>query len=390
MHALMAARTWIVTAISIFAACGEPFADEAAPTHDEIVAAMWRWQAKLNTFAVVYAYREEMVRGAYYRTNVDRTRVVLQHFQFGRGEMAFFSGAASIGRLPARGMPPIQYMDDGVYIKWRPLSRLAREVDVRNAARSGGGLVPVCEWLEGFGFFPAKDRLPEGEEFFLPEALSENSYTIFPERENVGGVLCWRVERDGIDRLWLDPETGFTVRLRHWRPPRGRSVVYRAHNFECWDYREIVPRVWLPWMSRREVLMPTDDAPNDLTTVMVSHAIVGEVRHHAEVHRPSYLPGTIVTAQKGDDVTIARVLPGGEEILDEVVGRLTAVGSPRPIAPQRSRPTRAFGATLAFGAALAGMAIGFVARSVERRRTMGPTKPSHDNSSLPKTPEVMS
>lgn len=298
--------------------------DETPPndslTLDTIIRSMQTWQSKLQALAIVYAFQEGFQRSAYYLDSPSLERVILQDYRFANGRTQFFSSTCSIGLTLCTDVGPITYLDDQVYVKWWSRARLAQEISVPLVLASGNYFQSDCEWLQAVAFWPDKERPPRVNDFFLPEALMSNPYIVLTEREEIDGVSCVVVQREDIDRVWLDPLLGYVPRRRQWRPRVGKALIRRAHDFELWDFRELLDDVWMPWMTRREML--TETTEGSLTTVSVAHTIVGSIRTDIKVNCPEYLPGTIVSTEEGTDVPRTRVLPGGEELLDEVASRI--------------------------------------------------------------------
>lgn len=81
---------------------------------------------------------------------------------------------------------------------------------------------------------------------FLSEFMEDNKskYSVKSKMENVDGAPCWVVEYPGMDKLWLDPKLGFSVRRRifHWGP--GEPRKFEIHNG---DFREVEAKLWLPF-----------------------------------------------------------------------------------------------------------------------------------------------
>ncbi|HEX7377809.1 MAG TPA: hypothetical protein VF278_11885 [Pirellulales bacterium] len=300
-------------------------AESRVPTISEITRAMAAWQRQLQRFAVVYAYREEFLRRGYSDDNLSLRRNLIRDFRYDLGRLHSFGATVSVGTAPTDRRPPITFLDESRYVKWWPRSRLAREVDVAAVLARGGDFIRDCEWLESLGFFPDKAHRPKHDGFFLPEAFQRAEYFVRPEWEEVDGARCRVVELRGIDRVWLDPDIGFMPRRREWRPPSGGSTIYRAHNFECSDFRRFGENLWLPWLTRREMLMHVDTERSVLAPVLIAHTIVGMLSESADVRPPTYLPGTVVTEDRDGTVLIARILPGGEDTLDEVIARIGIV-----------------------------------------------------------------
>jgi RNA polymerase sigma factor (sigma-70 family) len=108
----------------------------------------------------------------------------------------------------------------------------------------------------------------------LPEALDRGGYRILPGTEKAGGADCvvlegnpplpWAAEsipwtkRELVDRLWLDPEHGWTLRRREWRC--GGMLLEQFVNTAP---KEVMPGVWLPQECRWERGAPPW-APKDL------------------------------------------------------------------------------------------------------------------------------
>lgn len=95
--------------------------------------------------------------------------------------------------------------------------------------------------------------------FYLPYALDKTSgisegtgpfWSVRGKLETVDGAACHVLEsRDG-DRLWIDPEIGFAIRLRKLpfrlsKIPRAEWPLMEQTLFA--EFRELKPGVWLPF-----------------------------------------------------------------------------------------------------------------------------------------------
>jgi hypothetical protein len=166
---------------------------------------------------------------------------------------------------------------------------------------------------------PDDDSKPPEVEiaFLLHEALADPQCRVLPRQERVDGAWCHVVERPGVDKLWLDPAIGFALRRRHWL--HGQHAAPPI-DYELSDYREVAPKVWVPWRLRRVTYKPRPHKPGGPLSVD-SVAEVALLR--AEVNRVpegrfrvDLPPGTLVW--DGDAKSYEQV-PGGLPLLDAII-----------------------------------------------------------------------
>jgi len=113
-------------------------------------------------------------------------------------------------------------------------------------------------WLRGGGPAP----------FRLDAALGTGEYKIVESATAEGAAQYIVLERQGLDKLWLDREHGCAVVRREWRWGAGKPLRARIQNA---DFREGPAGVWLPRDIRTELFCTPETGPDTLClTVNVS------------------------------------------------------------------------------------------------------------------------
>ena len=79
--------------------------------------------------------------------------------------------------------------------------------------------------------------------FRLDVALGTGQYHIVETEIPEGAPQYVVLEREGMDKVWLDQERGYAVVRREWRWGVGKPLRARIQNA---DFREDLPGVWLP------------------------------------------------------------------------------------------------------------------------------------------------
>lgn len=306
------------------------------PRIEEIIEGIRHWQQSLAVISVRYAYVEELNGGAYFHRKPGRTRTRLIDYRIAGRRLLSREATILVNNIPVTHNSPFVYVDDEVVVKWWPNGRWSLETPFKENGLSVKDFSWGCEWFEALGYLPQTSDAPIVGDFYLPFALEKHNYSIEESPQVIGDRQCWVLERDQIDRIWLDPTRGFVPVRREWRPTRDEQSVYRAHNFILWDYREIASGMWLPWITRREVLTDDINDPSRLRKDLVCNTYVGDIDLNDHAVRPDYLPGTVVTVQKGGRVERERLLPGGQELLDEIAARHAIQGN-RSSLMQRSQ-----------------------------------------------------
>jgi hypothetical protein len=179
--------------------------------------------------------------------------------------------------------------------------------------------------MECLGWWPPDDttEFPSVEPVIIyRRALANKDFVIAPRQEQVDGAWCHVLERPGADKLWIDPAAGFGVRRREVRlGPAGNN---RAVRYESSDFREVEPRIWLPWRMRRLIYDPAGDPLGHTSRSIAVKDAVCTVEQ-VEVNRVSEQlfhfdppPGTFV---KNMDDQSTRQIPGGRDFLEQIVAQ---------------------------------------------------------------------
>lgn len=228
----------------------------------------------------------------------------------------------------AHGTPRLDWRDDPTqqrlivhadrFIIERPLDRFF----IEGQLRSGDPLPGTASQellLTALGWWPLADRPSPPLMNMLPKSLTtvarSSAYQARPTMERVGGRWCQVLECPGRDQIWLDIDRGCAVVARQITYTRPSQV----HRIEFADFREMVPKVWVPRTLHNLIYekapdgtlgQPIVDGTIHLLQVRLNEA-VDDARFQ---FKPS--PGSI--ADNGHKL-LRQVIPGGEEYLDEVV-----------------------------------------------------------------------
>jgi len=113
-------------------------------------------------------------------------------------------------------------------------------------------------WLRGDGPSP----------FRLDAALGTGEYKIVESATTEGAEQYIVLERQGLDKLWLDKRNGYAVARREWRWGTGKPLRVRIQSA---DFREGPAGIWLPRNIRTEFFCTPETGPDTLClTVNVS------------------------------------------------------------------------------------------------------------------------
>jgi hypothetical protein len=174
-------------------------------------------------------------------------------------------------------------------------------------------------FIECLGWWPAEDttRPPQvGGPFYLHKALDEPGYVVLPFQEERGGALCHVVELPGVDRLWIDPQTGFSLRGRLRFSGQPPVLVAR---YELSDFRQVGPGIWIPWRLRRttydSLVRQGEQGPrlNRDVVAAVERVQINDVPE--ELFRFTPPPGALVQDR---DAHKTWQIPGGLSFLEDV------------------------------------------------------------------------
>ena len=157
-----------------------------------------------------------------------------------------------------------------------------------------------------------EDFLPP-ENFSVFGNLKDGNYTVAAEGEIEDGVACVKLERPGIDRLWLSRDHNYAVVRRDWFWGGGEHLMMTCRNS---DFFQLSDSLWLPKSTER-----------------INYV---DSKRHAE-HEPDTVHFTVRTRlikrQTGDriDPDLLEVVPDkGMTILDNT--RVSEDGQPLTLA----------------------------------------------------------
>ncbi len=166
-------------------------------------------------------------------------------------------------------------------------------------------------------------------DYWLPNALEQHSYMLGREEE-VGGVPCRVLRREGMDTLWVAPDLGYLVCKREFHYGVGKSLRERVLNLEP---KEVSPGLWLPMRQVREAF--EEESPNELQerlTVRILGTHVGDLTD-ADVR--VVLPDTVKRIE--DHITGKIYEPGVDKAnrFDEAIERARSAAAPSGPAKHR-------------------------------------------------------
>jgi len=184
-------------------------------------------------------------------------------------------------------------------------------------------------FLEFSGWFPPEDDTPEEDlpKWLLHLALRDPACLVRPELEEVRGHRCVVVELPGQDTAWLDVDRGYALVRRETRECPLRFTYQNA------DFREVAPKLWLPWeLSRTVYYGPGAEKNRDILdgTLTIVRMEVNNVADEVFHFTPE--PGTRVYDVDRNEV---KQLPGGLEVMDQVAraGRRIVAEDPASVRP---------------------------------------------------------
>src|SRR5262249_60825206 len=110
------------------------------------------------------------------------------------------------------------------------------ETSKRNAQLHYTWKIRGAFFFDCLGWWPPDDdtKPPDkGHPFYLHVALAQKEYRVHPRQEQVAGAWCHVVEFPGVDKLWVDPAIGFSVRRRGGgaRNPPGRGARLQPSEY---------------------------------------------------------------------------------------------------------------------------------------------------------------
>jgi hypothetical protein len=199
-------------------------------------------------------------------------------------------------------------------------------------------------------------RFRDDAPLVLCDVARSPAYRLRPEQELVGDRWCHVLEVPGKDRLWLDGDRAWAMMARELLGEDGRTVIQRV---ELSEHQQVKPGIWVPKKIRNLVW---DDLGRKVTDAVL---LVQEV----QVNDP--LPDSLFDAQMKpgsveitDDGTIVQRVPGGTDLLDEIVDWQGAHSALR-----KAQGTFSAQLEIAVETAVGGICIVYIAVSHWRRRS---------------------
>jgi hypothetical protein len=312
-----------------------PAAEGSVPSLRTAADVLRRSRASVGCLKVTYAEVMDSLSTQDHHKNEYSSAVYINECGFTPDLLYYRLHNVSGGRGPLEARPPFVYLSRTEFLKWWPHSRCA------SRATPGEGFAVQFfdheHYLQAVGLWGSTLAPPGPDDPSLPNALGSERYTVASTDDIVEGAPCWKVVWPGRDEIWLDPALEFAPRKRLWQTPAtdqhgGTAFLYEAH-----DFHEVLPRVWFPWLVQTTRYDAREGDASKGTPFLLSQILVGELRVNdftsADLRTP-FPPGTLI----GDDILKKNVLlPGGEDLLDEVVAdvrqRFPGLG-PVPPAPR--------------------------------------------------------
>jgi|GEM_PF-176861 len=149
---------------------------------------------------------------------------------------------------------------DGVLFRWQKTEAIALVHGFEEAY--GGDMFQCLDYFRNIGLDAArhitesnggnykKIRRHAASKMYLdhpyvPSYLSEHrrNYAVLPQTESVDGHSCLVLEMQGMDKIWIDPECGYSIRRRVYHFAKDKPRQYEIWNK---DIEELSPGLWLP------------------------------------------------------------------------------------------------------------------------------------------------
>jgi hypothetical protein len=166
--------------------------------------------------------------------------------------------------------------------------------------------------------FKAPEPLP-GMAEVLKDVAASNKYILHPEQFPIGDRWCHVLEHPGTDRLWLDVERGCAILARERLDPVTHGVVQRI---DVTSLFQVAAGLWAPRQFRNRVF-DRDDGSGKVDAQIVVRQL--EVNFPPPTNKIAFKSRPGVIEILATDHFEQRV-PGGEDLLDEIVARLNHYG----------------------------------------------------------------
>ncbi len=191
--------------------------------------------------------------------------------------------------------------------------------------RSLPGTLPTEIFFYATGIYPLTKRpaprnpMDENLSAVLTGVAASRLYDhVRPAQERLDERWCHVIERPGHDALWIDVERGCAVMAREFSHKETGAPIWRL---ECSGHKEAAPGVWIPAWIRNihfDYLAPAPARRNRRlqdTRLEIVRADVNSVSDDEFRFNPP--PGAL--RLNGPDETPQQTVPGGEELLDNLV-----------------------------------------------------------------------
>ncbi|MHC4083765.1 MAG: nitrilase-related carbon-nitrogen hydrolase [Planctomycetota bacterium] len=174
----------------------------------------------------------------------------------------------------------------------------------------GGNQPWICFFIDAIGLGSVgqnRDSWLRGDcpaPFRVDQALGTGQYRIAGTETIEGNRRCIVLERNGLDKLWLDEERGYAVVRREWRWGVDKPLWVRIRNG---DFRAGPAGVWLPRDVRIEYFGIPENDPNILCVTIQSSVEKIEFAPNTD-YMPSY-HGSLITYKRDH---ISFIIPSSE------------------------------------------------------------------------------
>jgi hypothetical protein len=163
--------------------------------------------------------------------------------------------------------------------------------------------------------FLLTDTGAQGARITPPEAVRSEDYSLRTETERVGSWDCAVFENQVKDHIWIGTAMGFCIIKRERRDPVSKLLIDRALALKV---EEVSPGLWLPVEFQYQLFsiggpMNHEMVEIDYRVSIIRCALSKEVPE--TIFIPKQAPGSLEYRADGRFV---QVVPGGEDLLDEI------------------------------------------------------------------------
>lgn len=187
------------------------------------------------------------------------------------------------------------------------------------------------------GWWPFEKRpwpeLPGSEPCVIPQIVRAKRHSVSPRQELRGGEWCHVLENPGRDRLWINPDRGFSIVAREVYDAKTGAKI---SQIEASRFRKVGSGIWVPHEIRNieyDSHAPTSEGRRQ--RLLDSRIQILDVRVNGDVDDALFEPepkpaGAIFVA---DDRSYEQIVPGGFEVMDKTVKWLSTRANPQAKRP---------------------------------------------------------